>query len=166
MSKQSKDCKEAGRLQSPDSTYIRWVKQLSEDLFTMLIAGLWDYECFSHPSDCNKFGVSRSSKAVTTVLLIDMILVWCYAISTVDSYHDFRWSECLVLQGQSVHVDDSRTLLYHCLTLKMKALYTCKMSVTVYNLTQHNIPEDLDLRQHCPENLKSHKQQPPLGLVL
>ena len=47
------------------------------------------------------------------------------------------------------------------MTLKMKALYTYKMSVTVYNLTQHNIPEDLDLWQHCSENLKSHKQHPP-----
>lgn len=84
----------------------------------------------------------------------------------VDNYHDFGWSECLVLQGQSMHIYDRRTLLDDCLTLKMKALYTYKMSVTVYHLTQHNIPEDMDLWQHCSENLKSHKQHSTLGLVL
>ena len=82
MSKQSADCKEARKLQSPDSTCIRRLKQLSEDLFALLIAGPWDHECFYLPADCNKFGVSGIYEALTAVLLIDLSLVWCYAIST------------------------------------------------------------------------------------
>jgi hypothetical protein len=31
-----------------------------------------------------------------------------------------------------------------------------KPLVTIYQLTQHNIPENLYLQQHCYENIKSH----------
>ena len=162
MSKQSTDCKEAGRLHSPDSTFIRWVKQLSEDLFAMLIAGLWDNEYFSLPADCNKFGVSGSSESLTAVFLI---LVWCYSISTGRQLPWFQMIRMSCPTGTaSAHRWQQNTLVW--LTLKMKALYTYKMSVTVCHLTQHNIPEDLDLLQHCSENLKSHKQHSTLGLVL
>jgi len=96
MSKQSTDCKEARRLQSPNSACIRWVKQLSEDLFTMLIAGLWDHECFSLPADCNKFGVSGSSVALTAVLLN---LMWCYSISTGRQLPWFQMSRMSCSSG-------------------------------------------------------------------
>lgn len=163
MSKKSTDCKKAGRLQSPDSTCIRWMKQLSEDLFTMLIARLWDHVCFSPPADLTNL-VSVGALRLSQQCCCSFCDVMPYQL--VDSYHDFRWSECPVRQGQLVHIYYRRTLLYDCLTLKMKGQYTYRMPVTVYHLIQHNIPQDLDLQQHCSENLKSHKQHPPLGLVL
>lgn len=35
------------------------------------------------------------------------------------------------------------------LALKMKVLRSFDTSVTVYHSTKHNIPEDLNLEQHC-----------------
>ena len=44
----------------------------------------------------------------------------------------------------------------NCVTSKMKALRSLQMSGTSHQITQCNIPEELNLQQHCCENLKSH----------
>jgi hypothetical protein len=44
-----------------------------------------------------------------------------------------------------------------CLTLKMKALHSFELCGTTFPVTQCHNPEDLNLQQHCCENLKSCK---------
>lgn len=44
-----------------------------------------------------------------------------------------------------------------CLFLEIKALWSFEMSITIYQLIWHNIPEDLNLPQHHCENLRSHE---------
>jgi hypothetical protein len=43
------------------------------------------------------------------------------------------------------------------LAKKSEAPHTSKMLVTIYQLPQHNIPEDLNLHHHGQQNLKSSK---------
>jgi len=40
------------------------------------------------------------------------------------------------------------------LALKMKALWSFDTSVTVYHSTRNNIPEDLNLEQHCSDDFR------------
>jgi len=40
------------------------------------------------------------------------------------------------------------------LALKMKALRSFDTFVTIYNSTRHNIPEDLNLEQHCSDGFR------------
>jgi len=52
-----------------------------------------------------------------------------------------------------VSKDHSSFIFMDCLTLKKKALCVCKMVGTVHPATQYHTPEDLNLQQHCCENL-------------
>jgi hypothetical protein len=49
-----------------------------------------------------------------------------------------------------------RCVVHRCLTLKLKALQSLPMLVTVYQSTQHNITEDLSHQQNCSQNLTCH----------
>jgi hypothetical protein len=43
-------------------------------------------------------------------------------------------------------------------TNSKEALHSTKTTVTVYKLTKHNIPEDLNLHHHLCQNLKCHNE--------
>ena len=51
--------------------------------------------------------------------------------------------------------DHSAFIFMDCLTLKKKTLCLFKMLGTVHLTTQYHTPEDLNLQQHCCENLVS-----------
>jgi hypothetical protein len=76
------------------------------------------------------------------------------------------WHDILNLEVHSTVLKDcsgiifrvrqsKNTLFLDCLALKMKALQCFKMLVTSYQSTWHNIPEDLNLQQHCCKNFIS-----------
>jgi hypothetical protein len=44
------------------------------------------------------------------------------------------------------------------ITVKIQAASSSETSVTIYLLTEHHIPQDLNIHQHWCENLKSHKR--------
>jgi hypothetical protein len=49
----------------------------------------------------------------------------------------------------------AQPFLLDCLTRNMKALHCFETSVTVYQSTRWNVPEDLNLQQYCCENVRS-----------
>jgi hypothetical protein len=53
--------------------------------------------------------------------------------------------------------------VFDCLTLKMKALHSFKMSGTAYVMIQCHIPEDFKAQQDHYENLRLHVQVLPAG---
>jgi len=60
---------------------------------------------------------------------------------------------CLVLcAAQRLCVD--RLILFECLSLRMKALGSSDKSGHTYTPTPHHITEDLNLQQHCCENVQ------------
>ena len=51
------------------------------------------------------------------------------------------------------------TFLLDCQALKMEAVCSSETSVTTYQSTWSNIPEDLELCKYCCEHLKSHNNE-------
>jgi hypothetical protein len=51
-------------------------------------------------------------------------------------------------------------------TPKVKAAWTSEMLVSYHNTAQHHNPEELDLKCHCHESLKTRIQFTDLGLGL
>jgi len=47
-----------------------------------------------------------------------------------------------------------QALLLNSLTLKMEKLSFCETLVTIYQPAWHNVPKDINLQLHHPENLK------------
>jgi hypothetical protein len=118
--------KTVNRLQRSRKTTVTWfyLHQMSEVAFRRLVYNAdcwtvrsWMFFSFCWLTNLVSEGVLRLSQQCCWSLCDVM------PYQLVDSYHDFRWSECLVLQEQSVHIDDRTTLLYDCLTLTMKVLY-------------------------------------------
>ena len=83
---------------------------------------------------CNEISASYSGVAE------DSNLLCCYAMSTAKYLPEFRR---IVVHSLSE------------LDLNMKQLLSLETSVTTYQSTCCNNPEDLNLRQHRPENPKS-----------
>jgi len=62
-----------------------------------------------------------------------------------------------VSTGKFTDVSDKRSAFIFKEYLKMKAIIPFETSVTLYQWTRCNIPEDFNLQQHGSKNLKPHK---------
>ena len=71
-------------------------------------------------------------------------VIWCVVpvVSNAHSALILGWSTCFL----------------HCMTTKMKALWSFQMFGTAHPMTQHHIPEEFNFQQHQSENLKSQKR--------
>jgi hypothetical protein len=62
-----------------------------------------------------------------------------------------------VSQGRLLFLQvEAAGFFLHQLTPMMKVTESLETSVNIYPVTQHHVPEDLNLQQHRYENLKSH----------